>query len=88
MQISALDYDSYVGVIGVGRITRGKAKPGMDVQVVDVDGNVRKARILEVKGFHGLQKEVVAEAEAGDIVCISGIDKPQHLRHRVRLRPR
>ncbi len=75
MQISALDYDSYVGVIGVGRITRGKAKPGMDVQVVDVDGNVRKARILEVKGFHGLQKEVVAEAEAGDIVCISGIDK-------------
>ncbi|MFY9178834.1 MAG: translational GTPase TypA [Venatoribacter sp.] len=75
MQISALDYDSYVGVIGVGRITRGKAKPNMDVQVVDIEGNVRKARILEIKGFHGLQRVVTNEAQAGDIVCISGIDK-------------
>ncbi len=74
MQISALDYDSYVGVIGVGRITRGKLKPGTDVQIVDIKGKTRKGRILEVKGFHGLQRVPVTEAAAGDIVCISGID--------------
>lgn len=75
MQISALDYDSYVGVIGVGRITRGKIKPGTDVQVIDRDGKTRKGRILEVKGHHGLQRVAVDSATAGDIVCISGIDK-------------
>ena len=74
MQISALDYDSYVGVIGVGRITRGKLKPGTDVQIVSAEGKTRKGRILEVKGFHGLQRVAVPEATAGDIVCISGVD--------------
>ena len=74
MQISALDYDSYVGVIGVGRITRGKLKPGTDVQLIDIKGKTRKGRVLEVKGFHGLQRVAVTEATAGDIVCISGID--------------
>lgn len=74
MQISALDYDSYVGVIGVGRITRGKIKPGTDVQVIDTKGKTRKGRILEVKGHLGLQRIAVDEASAGDIVCISGID--------------
>lgn len=74
MQISALDYDSYVGVIGVGRITRGKIKPGTDVQVVDREGKKRKGRILEIKGHHGLQRVTVDNAAAGDIVCISGID--------------
>lgn len=74
MQISALDYDSYVGVIGVGRIARGKLKPGTDVQIVTAEGKTRKGRVLEVKGFHGLQRVPVTEANAGDIVCISGID--------------
>jgi GTP-binding protein len=75
MQISALDYDSFVGVIGVGRITRGKLKPGTDVQVVDAEGNVRKARVQDVKGFKGLDRVSTNDAQAGDIVCISGIDK-------------
>ncbi len=74
MQVSALDYDSFVGVIGVGRITRGKLKPGTDVQLIDIDGKIRKGRIQQVKGFHGLNRVDVAEATAGDIVCISGID--------------
>ena len=74
MQVSALDYDSFVGVIGVGRITRGRLKPGTDVQLIDIDGKVRKGRIQQVKGFHGLNRVDVAEATAGDIVCISGID--------------
>jgi GTP-binding protein len=75
MQISALDYDSFVGVIGVGRITRGKLKPGTDVQVVDAEGNVRKARVQDVKGFKGLDRVSTNDAQAGDIVCISGVDK-------------
>ena len=75
MQVSALDYDSFVGVIGVGRITRGKLKPGTDVQVVSADGSVRKARVQEVKGFKGLDRITTENAQAGDIVCISGIDK-------------
>ncbi|MEH6450178.1 MAG: translational GTPase TypA [Oleispira sp.] len=75
MQISALDYDSFVGVIGVGRITRGKLKPGTDVQVVDAEGKVRKARVQDVKGFKGLDRVTTNDAQAGDIVCISGIDK-------------
>ncbi|MGB1091235.1 MAG: translational GTPase TypA [Oceanobacter sp.] len=74
MQVSALDYDSFVGVIGVGRITRGKLKPGTDIQLITAEGNVRKGRIQQVKGFHGLNRVDVEEAAAGDIVCISGID--------------
>ena len=74
MQVSALDYDSFVGVIGVGRITRGKLKPGTDIQLITREGNTRKGRIQQVKGFHGLNRIDVEEATAGDIVCISGID--------------
>jgi GTP-binding protein len=74
MQVSALDYDSFVGVIGVGRITRGKLKPGTDIQLITAEGKTRKGRIQQVKGFHGLNRVDVEEAAAGDIVCISGID--------------
>ena len=74
MQVSALDYDSFVGVIGVGRITRGKLKPGTDIQLITAEGTTRKGRIQQVKGFHGLNRVDVEEAAAGDIVCISGID--------------
>ena len=75
MQISALDYNSYVGVIGVGRIKRGRIKPNMQVIVAGSDGSKRKARILQVTGYDGLERVDVEEAQAGDIVCITGIDK-------------
>ncbi|MEH6617223.1 MAG: translational GTPase TypA, partial [Porticoccus sp.] len=75
MQISALDYSSYVGVIGVGRIARGTIKPNEQVVVVDHEGNTRKGKVLQVMGYAGLERVPVETAEAGDIVCITGIDK-------------
>ena len=75
MQISALDYNSYVGVIGIGRITRGKIKPNEQVVVVDTDNNERKGKVLQVMGYNGLERIEVAEAQAGDIICVTGIDK-------------
>ena len=75
MQISALDYNSYVGVIGIGRIKRGKMKPNMQVVVAGADSSKRKAKVLQVMGYDGLERVDVEEAQAGDIVCITGIDK-------------
>lgn len=75
MQISALDYSSYVGVIGVGRIARGRMKPNDQVIVVDREGGKRKGKVLQVMGYDGLERVAVENAEAGDIVCITGIDK-------------
>jgi GTP-binding protein len=75
MQISALDYNSYVGIIGIGRITRGKITPNKQVVVADLHGNKRKAKVLQVMGYHGLERIEAPEASAGDIVCITGIDK-------------
>jgi|TARA_B110000908_G_scaffold169146_1_gene225634 GTP-binding protein len=74
MQISALDFSSYVGVIGVGRIARGVLKPNQQVIVVGADGKERKGRVLKVMGHLGLERIEVPEARAGDIVCITGID--------------
>ncbi len=74
MQISALDYDSYVGVIGVGRISRGKLKANQQVIVKQAGGDERKGKVLNVKGYLGLDRVDVEEAKAGDIVCINGID--------------
>ena len=74
MQISALDYNSYVGVIGVGRITRGKLSPNTQVSVVDRESGSRSGKILQVMGYHGLERIDVDMAEAGDIVCVTGID--------------
>ncbi|MBL4819583.1 MAG: translational GTPase TypA [Gammaproteobacteria bacterium] len=74
MQISALDYSSYVGVIGVGRITRGQAKASMQVVIVDSEGKQRKGKILQVKTYQGLERIDVNQAEAGEIVSIIGID--------------
>ena len=74
MQISALDYSSYVGVIGVGRITRGVLAPNAQVLVVDAAGGSRKGRVLQVMGYLGLERREVSRAEAGDIVCITGIE--------------
>ena len=75
MQISALDYNSYVGVIGIGRVTRGVARTNQQVIIVDVEGKQRKGKILQVKSHLGLERIDVDEASAGEIVCISGIDK-------------
>jgi GTP-binding protein len=74
MQISALAYDSYVGVIGVGRITRGKLKANQQVIVKQASGEQRKGKVLNVKGYLGLEQIDVEQAKAGDIVCINGID--------------
>lgn len=74
MQISALDYDSYVGVIGVGRITRGQLRAGQQVVVKDSQKNERKGKILNLKGYLGLEKVETDLATAGDIVCINGIE--------------
>ena len=74
MQISALDYDSYVGVIGIGRITRGSLSPNQQVVVKSANGDERKGKVLNVKGYLGLERIDTDKATAGDIVCINGID--------------
>lgn len=74
MQISALDYNSYAGVIGIGRIERGAVKPGTQVQLVDREGGQRAGRIQKVMGHHGLERIDADSAQAGDIVCITGIE--------------
>ena len=74
MQISALDSNSYVGVIGIGRITGGSVKPNARVVVVDKDLTERKAKILQVLGHHGLERVEIEEAKAGDIICITGVE--------------
>jgi GTP-binding protein len=74
MQVSALDYSSYVGAIGIGRITRGRAKPGMSIVRIDDHGNKHNAKLLQVLGFHGLERVPMDEANAGDIVAVSGIE--------------
>jgi GTP-binding protein len=74
MQISTLDYNSYVGVIGIGRIRRGVLKPNTAVKIVDRKGKVRSGRIQQVMGFIGLERVDFKEASAGDIVAITGLD--------------
>ena len=74
LQVSALDYNSYVGVIGIGRITRGRLKANTSVAVIDREGGRRNGRLLQVMGYLGLERVEVAEASAGDIVCVTGID--------------
>ena len=75
MQISSLDYSSYVGTIGIGRIQRGRAKSNMPVTLIDRDGNTRQGRILQILGHMGLQRVEVPQAAAGDIVCVTGLEK-------------
>jgi len=74
MQVSTLDYNSYVGVIGIGRIKRGTATTNMPVIIIDREGNSRKGKLLQILGFHGLERVQVDQASAGDIVAITGID--------------
>jgi GTP-binding protein len=74
MQISALDYSSYLGVIGVGRITRGKVRVNMPVVILDIEGKSRKGKVGLVKTYMGLDRVDALEASAGDIICITGIE--------------
>lgn len=74
MQVTSLDYNSYVGVIGIGRIERGKVKTNMPVTVIDPQGKKRNGRVMQVMGFMGLRREEVEEAHAGDIIAFTGLD--------------
>ncbi len=76
LQISSIDFSSYVGKIGIGRVRRGRIKPGMEVICMNgPDGETFKGRINQVLSFKGLEREVVPEALAGDIVLINGIEE-------------
>ena len=75
MQISSLDYSSYVGAIGIGRVQRGEVKPGQQVTLISSEGKKRNAKIMEVLGFNGLSREAQASAQAGDIIAVTGIDR-------------
>ena len=77
MQVSSLDYSSYVGAISIGRIKRGTIRPNTNVAVIDAHGVTRNGRILEVLGFHGLIREARAQASAGDIVALTGLEAPR-----------
>ncbi len=74
LQVSQLDYNSYTGVIGIGRIARGRIKNNSQVIVVDTEGQRRNGRILQLYSFLGLERIEVDEAQAGDIVCFTGLD--------------
>lgn len=75
MQITSLDYSSYVGMIGVGRVSRGQAKTNMPVSIIDTEGKIRQGRILQVMEYLGLERSEVPTANAGDIIAITGIEK-------------
>jgi GTP-binding protein len=74
LQVSQLDYNSYQGVIGIGRIARGRIKTNTQVTIVDPTGERRNGRILQLYGFLGLERIEVPEAQAGDIICFTGLD--------------
>jgi len=74
LQISTLDYNSYVGIIGIGRIARGVVKTNMAIKIINDDGEIRTGRVGQVLGFNGLDRVETSEAQAGDIVAITGID--------------
>jgi GTP-binding protein len=74
MQISSLDYSSYLGVIGIGRIQRGAVKTNTQVVIIDKEGNKRNGRLLKIMGYHGLDRIDVDTARAGDIVCVTGME--------------
>ncbi len=74
LQVSSLDHNPYVGVLGIGRIQRGQINANSPVSIVATDGSVRNGRILELYRFHGLERQVIPTASAGDIIVFSGID--------------
>ncbi len=74
LQVSSLDYSSYVGVIGIGRIQRGTVRTNTPVTIVGAEGERRQGRLLQILGFHGLERVEVSEARAGDIVAFTGVE--------------
>lgn len=74
LQVSSLDYDPYVGVLGIGRIQRGRLEPNSPVSIVASDGTIRNGRVLELFGFHGLERHKISSASAGDIIVFNGIE--------------
>ncbi len=77
MQVTTLDYSSYVGAIAIGRISRGSIKTNTPITVIDMHGKTRNARILQILGYLGLDRTEVPEAFAGDIVAVTGVEAPQ-----------
>jgi GTP-binding protein len=77
MQVSNIDYSSYVGAISIGRIKRGRVRPNQTITVTDPSGNTRNAKVLQVLGFLGLDRYEVEEAAAGDIVALTGVELPR-----------
>ena len=75
LQVSALDYDSYKGIIGIGRVSRGRIKTNTPVKVIDIEGKQRSGRVLQIMGLHGLERIEQEEALAGDIIAFSGMDE-------------
>ncbi|HHC75314.1 MAG TPA: GTP-binding protein, partial [Thiothrix sp.] len=75
LQVSSLDYNSYVGLIGIGRIKQGKINTNTSIKVIDTEGKIRNGRVLQILGFHGLERVEVPEAQAGDIIAFTGMDK-------------
>ena len=75
LQVSSLAYDAYVGVLGIGRVQRGRVETNLQVSIVSADGSTRNGKILELFGHHGLERQKRESASAGDIVVFSGIDK-------------
>ena len=74
LQVSSLDYDPYVGVLGIGKITRGKVKTDNSIAIVSPEGSTRNGKLLQLYGFEGLQRNKIDAAGAGDIVMFSGIE--------------
>ena len=74
LQVSSLDYDSYKGVLGIGRVTRGRVERNTAVRIAAADGQIRDGRMMQLFGFDGLRRVEVDSAEAGDIIVFSGID--------------
>ena len=75
MQISSLDYSTYEGVIGIGRITRGRVERNQHVMVIDREGLERKGKVMKIYRHSGLERVEAFEAFAGDIICLTGVDK-------------
>ncbi|MBK2258532.1 translational GTPase TypA [Francisella philomiragia] len=74
MQISSLDYSSFTGTIGIGRIQRGRIKTNTPVTIVNAKGEKRNGRVLQILGYLGLERNEIPEASAGDIVCVTGME--------------